>query len=191
MEGVLADTNSTKEQLDAALAKLKSAIGALKKAQTIQPPAQPSLTFDKTSATIYTKGTKTVTLKLTSTGISGSAVWKSSKPGVATVKNGKVTAKKAGKTVITAEIGSYKASCTITVKKPTLKITKKKLTLKKGKKAKIRVKVTPKGKITYKSSNKKVATVTKKGVVKGVKKGSCKITVKCNGLKKVVKVNVK
>lgn len=191
VEGVLADTNSTKEQLDAALAKLKSAIGALQKAQTIQPPVQPSLTFDKTSATIYTKGTKTVTLKLTSTGINGSAVWKSSKPGVATVKNGKVTAKKAGKTVITAEIGSYKASCTITVKKPTLKITKKKLTLKKGKKAKIRVKVTPKGKITYKSSNKKVATVTKKGVVKGVKKGSCKITVKCNGLKKVVKVNVK
>ena len=31
--------------------------------------------------------------------------------------------------------------------------------------------------MTWKSSNKKVATVTKKGKVKGIKKGSAKITV--------------
>ena len=53
----------------------------------------------------------------------------------------------------------------------------------KGKKVSLKstVTVTPnksanKG-VTYKSSNKKVATVTKKGVVKGVKKGTAKITV--------------
>lgn len=190
VEAVLANSSSTKEQLEAALAKLSAAINGLQKAQAVQS-VQPSLTLDKTSATIYTKGTKTVTLKLTSVGVSGTAVWTSSKPGVATVKNGKVTAKKAGKTVITAAVGSYKASCTITVKKPTLKLTKKTITVKKGKKAKIKVKAVPTGKITYKSSSKKIATVTKKGVVKGVKKGSCKITVKCNGVKKVVKIKVK
>lgn len=190
VEAVLANSSSTKEQLEAALAKLSAAINGLQKAQAVQS-VQPSLALDKTSATIYTKGTKTVTLKLTSVGVSGTAVWTSSKPGVATVKNGKVTAKKAGKTVITAVVGSYKASCTITVKKPTLKLTKKTITVKKGKKAKIKVKAVPTGKITYKSSSKKIATVTKKGVVKGVKKGSCKITVKCNGVKKVVKIKVK
>lgn len=190
VEGVLANSGSTKEQLEAALSKLSAAVNGLQKAQTVQP-VQPSLVLSHENAVIYTKGKKTVTLKLTSVGVSGTAVWTSSKPSVATVKNGKVTAKKAGKTVITASIGSYKVSCTITVKKPSLKITKKAVTVKKGKKAKIRVKAVPSGKITYKSSNKKVATVTKKGVVKGVKSGTCKITVKCNGLKKVVKVKVK
>lgn len=42
------------------------------------------------------------------------------------------------------------------------------------------------------SSNKKVAKVTKNGVVKAVKKGKCKITVKtASGKKAVVKVTVK
>ena len=47
-------------------------------------------------------------------------------------------------------------------------------------------------KVTFKSSNKKVAKVTKNGVVKAVKKGKCKITVKtASGKKAVVKVTVK
>lgn len=72
------------------------------------------------------------------------------------------------------------------------KITvKKSITVKRGKKVKLKVTVKPKGKITYKSSNKKVASVNKKGVITGKKKGSCKITVKCNGAKKTVKVKVK
>jgi len=48
-----------------------------------------------------------------------------------------------------------------------------------------------KTKVTFKSSNKKVASVTKKGVVKGVKKGTAKITVKAGKKKVVVKVKVK
>ena len=193
VEAVLNNSASTKAELEAALARLSAAINGLQRVQPVQTPTvQPSLTLSKTSATIYTKGTKTVTLKATATAISGTVTWTSSKPGVATVNsNGKVTAKKAGKTVITAAVGSYKATCTITVKKPTLKLTKKSVTVKKGKKAKIKVKAVPTGKITYKSSNKKVATVTKKGVIKGVKAGSCKITIKCNGVKKVMKVKVK
>ena len=131
-------------------------------------------------------------MTLKATGVSGSVTWNSSNTKVAVVKDGKVTAKKAGKTVITASAGSYKATCTITVKKPTLKISgKKSVTIKKGKKSKIKVKAVPTGKITYKSSNKKVASVTAKGVIKGVKAGSCKITVTCNGVKKTVKVKVK
>ncbi|MEO2626594.1 Ig-like domain-containing protein, partial [Blautia wexlerae] len=43
----------------------------------------------------------------------------------------------------------------------------------------------------YKSSNSKIATVSSKGVVKGKKKGTAKITVTCNGVKKVFTVKVK
>ena len=47
-------------------------------------------------------------------------------------------------------------------------------------------------KFTYKSSNKKIATVNKKGKVKGKKKGKVKITITAdNGMKKVVKLEVK
>ena len=44
--------------------------------------------------------------------------------------------------------------------------------------------------ITYKTSNKKVATVTKAGVVTAKKKGTAKITVKCGSAKKVIAVKV-
>lgn len=71
---------------------------------------------------------------------------------------------------------------------------KKKVTLKKGKTAKIVVVKKPLdsfGKITYKSSNKKIATVSKKGKIKAKKKGKCTITVKCGNKKKKIKVTVK
>lgn len=45
--------------------------------------------------------------------------------------------------------------------------------------------------VTYKSNNKKIATVTKKGTVKAKSAGTCKITVKQGKSKKKVTVNVK
>lgn len=45
--------------------------------------------------------------------------------------------------------------------------------------------------VTYKSSNKKIATVTKKGTVKAKKPGTCKITVKQKKSSKKVTVTVK
>lgn len=78
----------------------------------------------------------------------------------------------------------------------------KTITLAKGKKATLKttVTVTPNKaankKVTYKSSNKKVATVTSKGVIKAVKKGTAKITVtskkkNSKGKKVTAKVTVK
>ncbi len=88
------------------------------------------------------------------------------------------------------------------VKKLTIK--KKKYTVKVGKTKKIKAKVTlvkknrkhiPEGhgtKFRYKSSNKKIATVTKKGKIKGKKKGKCTIYVYAiNGITKKIKVKVK
>lgn len=66
--------------------------------------------------------------KLSVTGAIGSVKWSSSKTSVATVKNGKVTAKKPGKAVITVQDDSRTVKCTVTVKKneynkPTAKVS--------------------------------------------------------------------
>lgn len=151
----------------------------------------PAIKLNKSKATIYTKGTTTVTLKATVTGSSKTVTWKSSNTKVATVKNGKVTAKKAGKVKITATANGVSKSITVTVKAPTLKVAKSSVTLKVGKTSTIKATATPAKTITYKSSNTKVATVSKKGVIKAKKKGTAKITVTCNGVKKTVKVTVK
>lgn len=85
-----------------------------------------------------------------------------------------------------------------------LKIEKTKLTLKKGSLKKIKAKTVkinnrkrlfPQSHIApqrYYSTNKSIATVSKNGVIKGRKKGTCTIyTVAANGVKKGVKVTVK
>jgi|GEM_PF-51586 len=69
-----------------------------------------------------------------------------------------------------------------------------KMTVYVGKKKKLKVTPTPKSakpKIQWKTSNEKVATVSKKGVVKGVKKGKATITATVKGNKKIKKVKCK
>lgn len=75
--------------------------------------------------------------------------------------------------------------------KTTITVSKKKYTVKKGKRVKISAVASDGSKLTYKSSNKKVAKVTSKGVIKGVKKGKATITIKANGVTRKVKVVVK
>lgn len=74
-----------------------------------------------------------------------------------------------------------------------LKVAKTSLTVKKGKTVSIKATAAagPKTSVKYTSSNKKIATVTSKGVVKGVKPGKAVITVKANGVSKKVTVTVK
>mgnify|MGYP004694279389 CR=1 FL=1 len=147
--------------------------------------------LNTSSKTLYTKGSTKTTLKVT-TNLTDKITWESSNTKVATVNsNGVVTAKAKGTAVITASCGEYKVTCKITVKNPSLKLTKTSATVKAGKTTKISAKATPSGKITYKSSNTKIATVSSKGIVKGKKKGTAKITVTCNGVKKVFTVKVK
>ena len=150
----------------------------------------PSVKFAKKTATVY-KG-KTATVKATLTGVS-SVKYTSSNKKVATVKSktGAVKGLKAGTVTITATSGKLKATYKLTVKNPTFSLTKSSATIKKGKTTIIKSKAAPAGKVTYTSSNKKVATVTSKGVVKGIKKGKAIITVKCNGITKKFVVTVK
>ncbi len=150
----------------------------------------PSVKFAKKTATVY-KG-KTATVKATLTGVS-SVKYTSSNKKVATVnsKTGAVKGLKAGTVTITATSGKLKATYKLTVKNPTFSLTKSSATIKKGKTTIIKSKAAPAGKVIYTSSNKKVATVTSKGVVKGIKKGKATITVKCNGITKKFVVTVK
>ena len=135
---------------------------------------------------------KKATIKVTKTKVTGKVTFKSSNKKVATVNSkGVITGKKAGKAVITVKVGKYTKKLTVKVKKPSFKLVKSSAKLKKGKKTTIRVKAAPVSKVTYKTSNKKVATVNSKGVVTAKKKGTAKITVKCNGITKTFKVTVK
>ena len=135
---------------------------------------------------------KNATIKVTKTKVTGKVTFKSSNKKVATVNSkGVITGKKAGKAVITVKVGKYTKKLTVKVKKPSFKLVKSSVKLKKGKKTTIRVKAAPVSKVTYKTSNKKVATVNSKGVVTAKKKGTAKITVKCNGITRTFKVTVK
>lgn len=66
-------------------------------------------------------------------------------------------------------------------KNPDYQPKEKTVTLNKGQTLQLKIKVTPKNaknkKVTYKSSNKKIASVTSKGKIKGIKKGTATITV--------------
>ena len=152
----------------------------------------PSIAAKASASTIYTKGQTSTKITVTKYGVTGTAKFTSSNKSIATVDSkGVVRAKKAGTVKITAQVGSYKKVVTIKVRNASLKLAKTAATVKKGKTTTIKVSAVPTGKVTYTSSNKKVATVTSKGVVKGVKKGTATITVKCNGMTAKFKVTVK
>lgn len=114
---------------------------------------------------------------------------------------------KVTKAATTKAAGLKKRTCSRCGKTETTKIPKVKktltvkwkgqevseITLKKGKKATLKAVTSPtniKGKVTYSSSKKSVATV-KNGVVSAKKKGTATITVKWKGLRKTFKVKVK
>jgi len=110
--------------------------------------------------------------------------WKSSNEKVATVdKEGNVTAIAEGKTTITATAGERTGKCEVTVEKkqepvpPTfLTLDPDKVTLKSGETQKLTVKGTDAETITWISSNEKVATVDRSGVVKAIAEGKAIIT---------------
>ena len=156
----------------------------------LPPTSEPrAFTLNKTSVTLYTKGKKIIQLSADTESV---VKYTSDNEKVAVVdENGRVTAKKAGTALITASADGYQSTCRIVVKKPTFKVAKKMIKVKKGKKARIIVKVRPSTKVVFASANKKIAAVTKKGMLKGMKKGRTKIKVNCYGITKTVIVIVK
>ena len=140
--------------------------------------------LNKTEATIE-KG-KTLTLKATITPsdlADKSVTWKSSNKKVATVSSsGKVKGVKAGTATITCTSNAtgLKATCKVTVVNGLVTLNKTEAYVQKGKTMTLKATVTPKTltdkSVTWESSDKKIATVTKAGKVKGVKYGTATIT---------------
>lgn len=153
-----------------------------------------SVKLSKTSLTLKPKASTTLKVTVSpSKATDKSVVWSSSNPKVATVKNGKITAKSVGTTTITVKTNdgsNKKATCKITV--ADIKLNKTKATLKKGKSLTLKATVSGKSKkVTWKSSNSKIATVSKTGKVTAKKAGTATITVKANGVTTTFKVTVK
>lgn len=147
----------------------------------------------------------TVTVKVTPNKKANKKVtYKSANKKIASVNSkGQVKGVKAGSTKITVtskKNKKKKATIKVVVKKAAVKkvtISAKKATLAVGAKKKLTAKVTPKknvsNKIAWSSSKKKIASVTSKGVVKGLKEGTATITAKAadgSGKKATCKVTV-
>lgn len=187
-------------------AQLKALTDAEARIAQLQKAAQvkPKITLNVTSLPIQVKKS-TAGIRIKTTAIKGDKIKsaKSSKSKVVkvSVKNGKLTVKglKAGKATVTVT-STKGAKATVKIKVQKQKVATKKLKatvstkqiLKKGKKVKLKVAKTPftaQDTVKWTSSNKKIATVTSKGVVKGLKKGTATITAKAG--KKVVKFKVR
>jgi uncharacterized protein YjdB len=139
---------------------------------------------------------KTVKIKRTVTGsVESDYEWTSSNTNVATVTtNGVVKGISAGTATISAKSTVHSnlvAYTTVTVKIPVKSVTldKKKATIKLNKNKKLTLKATVKPsnatvkKVTWTSSNKKIATVSKTGVVTAKKAGKVTITATSNNKK--------
>ncbi len=167
-----------------------------------QPTPKPQRKPIKLNATslVLQKGKTTTALKVSDLAADDKVVsWKSSNTKVVAVSStGKMKGIKEGSAVINITTAKgLTATVKVKVQKKAVRTTKitglsKKVKLKKGKKLKLAPVLTPitsTDKLTYKTSNKKVATITGKGVITGKKVGTAKITVKSG--KKSFTVTVK
>lgn len=123
--------------------------------------------------------------------------YKIENPQIATINSsGWISAKKQGKTnlIITYQQDGYesKDKVSISVKNANVSISCATKTIKKGKSLSLQSKSQGiKGTVKWKSSNTKVATVSKTGKVKGKKKGTAKITATIGKVKGCVQLKVK
>lgn len=184
---------------------------------TLEPTATPTITLTPTptiTKKVYkvsfvpskysVKTTKVLATKLIIDKDDAVKSYTSSNKTVATVNSkGVVYGVNTGTAIITVETKKgAKAQCKVTVSKNVVKTQK--ITLKNIKKSKVSVKrkgtftikavISPKNstqKLSYVTSNKKIATVSAKGKITGKKKGNCVVTVKSGSKSKKILVTVK
>lgn len=170
---------------------------------TVTPtPPTVQMKVNTHSITLRT-GQSTSSVKVTnSTPYFRVVAWYSDNTSIAKVNPyGKITAgKRPGKTYVTVVMSTGEAAkIKVTVQKGKIKTKsisglKKKVSINKGKTLKLTPVLSPQTsqeKISYSSSNKKVATVSSKGVITARKKGSTTITIKSGKISVKCKVTVK
>ena len=133
--------------------------------------------ISKTKATLYVKNT----LKLKVKGAKKKVTWSSSNKKVVKVSSkGIVTAVKKGTAKIIAKTGKQKLTCKVTVMNPTISDREAEINLPETKLLKVSHAV---GKVKWSSSDTSVATVSSKGLVRGVHIGEATITALASGVK--------
>ena len=159
-----------------------------------------SVKLNKTSVTLGKAETYTINGTIAPSNATNKTIkWSTSNSKVATVNSsGKITSKGTGTATITAKtVNGKTATCKVTVKKAPSKITlnKSSTTIGVGKTETLK-KTLPSGsasnKVTYTTSNTKVATVNSSGKITAKKVGTATITVRTfNGKTESCKVTVK
>ena len=138
------------------------------------------VSFTDSSATIYVGETKQI--KATTAPSGQKLTWKSSNTSVAKVSSsGKVTTVKNGTATITASFKykdkTYKSTYTIIVKKPSVTLSETTATITEGKTSILTATTNPADlKVTWKSNDTSVATVSSAGKVTAIESGVATIT---------------
>ena len=110
--------------------------------------------------------------------------WSSSDASVATVENGKITAKKVGTAIITVTASGYRATCTVkvidSIELKAISINKSNITIKEKTTEKLSITYNPSNatnkKITWKSSDENVVKVDSSGNITAISAGTATIT---------------
>lgn len=169
--------------------KLLALISAVILMTTLLVPA-----FEASAASVKLNKTKIVlvvgqTYNLKVSGTKKTPQWRSSNKKIVSVtKKGVVKGLKKGTATVTAKIGKKTYKCKVTVEAPKISNTKKTVTA--GTSFALKLNGT-KRTVKWYTSNKKIATVSSKGVVKTLRAGSVKITAKLGGKSYVCRVTVK
>ncbi len=167
---------------------------------TPTPVAVTGIKLNKTAASLKVNQMMQLTATISPiNATNNSCTWKSSNTKIATVSStGKITANAPGTAIITVTTvsGGKIATCKITVVQPVIsvKLNKTVLTLDKGKTYKLIATINPSNatnkKVTWKSGNSSIATVSSTGIVKGIKKGTTYVYVYTVDGKKTAKCKV-
>ena len=165
---------------------------------TVNPIEASSITLDRTSATLSAGEAFTLMATVTPENATyKTIIWSSSDSNVAKVENGQVTAMSVGNAVITAQCGSVKAECFVTVNPvevSSIILDRMSATLSAGETLTLTATVTPDNAtdktVTWSSSNNNVATVVD-GTITAVSVGKATITVRTNnGLSSSCQIDV-
>ena len=157
-----------------------------------------TVTITPSSLDLATGETATLTVTVKPEGATyKEVVWGSSDETVATIVDGVVTAVGEGTATITAEVGGESATCTVTVETLVESITldKTELEMVKGDTETLKATVLPETagevKVTWSSSDEKIATVDGNGKVTATGAGEATVTAKAGEKEATCKVTVK
>lgn len=134
---------------------------------------------------------KTTTLSIKNEQKKQKVSWSTSDKKIATVKKGKITAKKAGTCTITAKIADTKLTCKVTVKKAVMTLSETTLAMNTGDKKTLSVANKGKKKVSWSTSNSTIVSVSKKGKVTAKNTGTAEILAKIGSTELSCTVKVK